>query len=72
MTTTFRSAALVLSLACLSAGWGFVGAWPVSLAGLVVLLIGLSPYSKKFQFIADLILIYTVLAAATGVWLMAG
>ena len=72
MTKAFTLVSLVLSLACLSVGWGMVGFWPVSLACLVLLLIGLLPVSQKLQFFPDLLLVFTVLGAALGLLLHVG
>jgi hypothetical protein len=72
MTKIFIYASLTVGLACLALDWIMAGYWVVGLLGLGLVPVSLFLVKRKFQPITGLVLTFSVLAAAIGLWMGLG
>lgn len=68
MTKIFNYGSMTLGLGCLAAGWARAGYWMAGIAFLVLIPVGLYLIYRRFAPTPGLMLLLTVLAAATGLW----
>ena len=68
MTKIFIYGSLVLGLSCMAAGWARAGYWSLGLFFLILIPVSLYLFFRGFRPITGLVLAFTVLTAAVGLW----